>query len=126
MKSLIFVSVLLSIVFSSSLCAKYVSYFNGQKEYLKKCRSCHKGSRFFVNQYTIECWEQMMADSGKKLVSIHSEIKPKIKEEAQGVEEVQEYFKSNRYEKKFKYIKAFVLRFAKDGDKNPDNAKKCP
>jgi len=129
MKNFILVSVLMSLIFSSSLFAKTVPYFKGQKEYLKKCRSCHQGSRYFVNQYTIECWENIMINSGEKLVSLHSEIKAKDKEELQGIEEIQEYFKGDRYEKRFKYIKAFVLRFAKDGDKNPNNTedkKRCP
>ena len=114
-KNLVFISVLIGIIFSSSLFANKVSYFSGQKEYLKKCRSCHKGSHLFVNRYTVEYWNDMMENTGEKLVAIHAKSKNL------DIEEINIYLKSQRYQKKFKYIKAFVQRFAKDGDKNPDN-----
>lgn len=120
MKNLMLISVLLSVVFSSSIFAKTVPYFNGQKEYLKKCRSCHTRSSSFVSQYTIECWNEIIADEGKKLIDIHA------KSNSPEIRDVNEYFKSERYKKKFKYIKAFVLRFAKNGNKNSDNKEKCP
>lgn len=57
----------------------------------------------------------MMENTGEKLVAIHAKSKNL------DIEEINIYLKSQRYQKKFKYIKAFVQRFAKDGDKNPDN-----
>ncbi len=121
MKNLILISVLLSVIFSSSLFAKRISYFNGQKEYLKKCRSCHSSGSFFVKKYTMAYWKDALAENGEKLASKHANIQANVKEEREGIGAVQEYFKSKRYQKKLKYIRAFTQRFAKDGEKNHHN-----
>ena len=62
----------------------------------------------------------MMENKGEKLIAIHANSKDP------DVEDVNIYFNSQRYQKKFKYLESFVQRFAEDGDKNPNNKKKCP
>jgi len=111
MKKLIFLTVLLSTLFSLPLSA--VHYFNGQKEYLKHCRSkdCHGGGTGFVSRYTIERWQEILGNKGEELAKIHAKTKDG--------EEFREYLKSERYQKKLKYLRAFVTKFAKDSHDKP-------
>jgi len=123
MKKFIFISVLLTLVFSTVLSARYISPFKGQKEYLKKCRPCHHGSNTFVPLFTQKYWKEMMENKGEKLVNIHKNIDKSMVEKEQNIDMIHEYFASDRYKKKFKYLNAFVIRFAKDGPKSPTTGK---
>ncbi len=111
MKKLIFSTVLLSTLFSLPLSA--VHYFSGQKEYLKNCRSkdCHGGGTSFVSRYTIERWTEILQNKGETLATIHLKTKD--------AEEFLKYLKSERYQKKLKYLRAFVVKFAKDSETKP-------
>lgn len=111
MKKFILSTVLLSTLFSLPLSA--VHYFNGQKEYLKQCRSkdCHGGGTGFVSRYTIERWTEILQNKGESLAVIHIKTKD--------AEEFLLYLKGERYQKKLKYLRAFVTKFAKDSDKKP-------
>ncbi len=123
MKNLINISVMLMLVFATSLSAKYISPFKGQKEYLKKCRTCHHGSSVFVPQFTQAYWKDIMQNNGEKLIKLHENIKADDVEKEQHINMIHEYFSSKRYKKKFKYLNAFVMRFAKDGPKSPYTGK---
>lgn len=111
MKKLIFLTVLLSMLFSLPLSA--ISYFNGQKEYLQHCRSkdCHGGGAGFVSRYTTERWVDILQNKGENLAVIHLKTRD--------AKEFLLYLKSERYQKKLKYLRAFVTKFAKDSVKKP-------
>ncbi len=119
MKKLIILLVLSAMMFSASLSARYISPFKGQKEYLKKCRACHYGSSIFVQKYPQSFWKDMMANNGEKLIEIHKDLKRNQVEKEQNIGMIHEYFSSDRYKKKYKYLNAFVMRYAKDGAKSP-------
>ncbi len=119
MKKLIIVSVLSATLLSTLLSARYISTFKGQKEYLKKCRACHDGSTVFVVKYPQEFWKKMMANNGEKLIQTHKNLNKNMVEKEQNIDMIHEYFASDRYKKKYKYLNAFLIRYAKDGRKSP-------
>jgi len=85
--------------------------YKGQKIFVKKCRKCHKGGQAFVAQKDIESWQKLMKKKGKPLASLHLEEK---KAKASW-----SYFKSNKYSKKSKHLKEFLIEYAQDSGSVP-------
>ncbi len=96
MKKLIILTVFITLTLP--LTAK--PYFKGQKEYLKKCRSCHEGSQILIPKYTADRWAELLDNNGSMLADLHVNNK-----------ETQEYFKSSRYLKKVNYMEAYILHY---------------
>ncbi len=96
MKKLIFLTVL--VCATVPLSAK--SFFKGQKEYLRECRSCHGSSQFFIGKFSPQRWEELLKDSGKKLAFNHIQTNNSV-----------EYFKSEQYLKRVEYIQAYVTHY---------------
>ena len=113
MKKLIFITVLASVALSSYLNA--AAHFTGQKEYLKKCRECHRGSDIFVQKFTMNKWTELLKNDGEMLAEIHANIKDENKKETKA-KEARAYFKSKRYKKRLADMRMFTKRYAKDGD----------
>lgn len=115
MKSFILVTVLMISSFSATLNASGI-YFQGQKEYLKQCRDCHRESAIFVKKFTISHWSELLDNEGDILSSMHTKLTQKDIREEDDVQDTIDYFNSKRYLKKVKHLKTFVIRFAKDSD----------
>ncbi len=97
--------ILLTVFITLALPLSAKPYFKGQKEYLKKCRSCHGGSRVFVPKYTVDRWRELLDNNGTMLADLHVNSK-----------ETKEYFKSSRYLKKINYIEAFIVHFLQNNN----------
>ncbi len=89
--------ILLTVLVFATLPLSAKPFFKGQKEYLRECRSCHGSSQFFIGKFTPQRWEELLKDKGKKLAFNHIQTGQSI-----------EYFKSQQYLKRIKYIQAYV------------------
>ncbi|MCF6309384.1 MAG: hypothetical protein L3J19_02755 [Sulfurimonas sp.] len=117
MHRLIFLSVSLLLVFSSHLSAR--STFYGQKIYLKECRTCHMGSKIFLNMHTFAEWDNLLDVDGSSLSYIHLSKSVKNVNSKDGtIKDSHSYFKSTKYRKQYWDLKNFIIRFAQKSDKS--------
>ncbi len=101
---------LLSIMFLTLVPANAAIY-KGQKVFVKRCLSCHKGGQSFVAEYKMKVWKKLMKKKGKPLAKLHLKDKDAKKS--------WKYFKSKKYTKKSKHLKQFVIEYAKDSGNVP-------
>ncbi|MEA2111983.1 MAG: cytochrome c [Campylobacterota bacterium] len=85
--------------------------YKGQKEYKKKCRSCHGGGQAVAASKTISEWTVLLVNKGKGLADLHVNNE-KAKESV-------EYFTGSRYAKKSKHFKDFMVQYAEDSGNVP-------
>ena len=85
--------------------------YKGQKEFVKKCRSCHTEGQNFITKYTMKEWEDYFKENGKSLATLHIQT-PKAKNSWS-------YFKGKRYSKKVKHLRQFLVEYAKDSGNVP-------
>ena len=108
MIKLIFLILSFTMVFSLALNA---ASYKGQKEYMKKCKSCHGGGQDVAASKTMDEWRVLLSGSGKQLADLHvNNIKAK---------DSVEYFTGRRYKKKLKHLKDFMVKFAEDSGNVP-------
>ena len=82
---------LLSIIFLTLIPANAAIY-KGQKVFVKRCLSCHKGGQAFVAEYKMKVWKKLMKKKGKPLAKLHLKDKDAKKS--------WKYFKSKKHTKK--------------------------
>ncbi|MCK4974656.1 MAG: hypothetical protein KAR81_05345 [Sulfurimonas sp.] len=117
MKKLVLLSLLFAFVFSSSLNAR--STFKGQKIYLKECRTCHMGSKIFLNMHTYDEWIKILDDDGSSLSYIHLSKSVKNVNSKDGtIKDSHSYFKSDKYHGQYKNLKHFIIKFSQHKQKN--------
>ncbi|MEA3330203.1 MAG: cytochrome C [Campylobacterota bacterium] len=85
--------------------------YKGQRVFVRKCVVCHHEGQTFLTQKTISQWEALMKDGGKPLAKLHTKDK--------NATESWEYFGSEKYSKKAKHLKQFLMEYAKDSGKVP-------
>lgn len=123
MNKLILLSIIFTLTFCSSLNAK--STFEGQKIYLKECRTCHLGSGIFLNTHTYKEWEKVLDDDGVILSNIHLSKSEKNVRSKDGIlKSSHSYFKSVLYNKQYKELKNFIISSAQKNEKSFEINKK--
>ncbi len=100
----------ITLIFLSSMPLSGAVY-KGQREFSKKCISCHSKPQEFISSLTIEQWEEQIGKDGEKLAKVHTS-----NEKAQ---ESWKYFNSEKYKKKLKHLRDFLVEFAKDSGNVP-------
>jgi hypothetical protein len=117
MKKIILLSLLFVFVLSSSLNAR--STFYGQKVYLKECRTCHMGSKIFLNTHTFAEWDSLLDVDGASLSDIHLSKSVKNVNSKDGtIKDSHSYFKGSTYRKQYPGLKRFILIFAQKDNKS--------
>ena len=94
------------LVVSSLTCMLNASVYKGQKEYMKKCKSCHGVGSKISMKYTSDQWKEYFANDGEQLVKIHA--KKDVK-----------YFSTERFKKKKKHLLDFFKKFSSDSGNVP-------
>lgn len=85
--------------------------YKGQRVYVKECRHCHGGGQSIAASKNMRTWKKMLKDKGADLAAIHlSNDKAK---------DSWEYFNSDKFQKKAKDLKDFLVEYAKDSGKVP-------
>jgi len=97
---------LIVLIIGSVINTLFASVYKGQKEYMKKCKSCHGVGSKISMKYTTQQWEEFFANDGQKLVKIHE--KKDVK-----------YFLSDRFKKKKKHLLDFFKKFSADSGNVP-------
>jgi hypothetical protein len=100
--------ILLTIV---TLSSSNAAIYKGQKEFVKKCRQCHKDGEALVSEHTMTEWKALLKDDGKPLADIHLK-----NQKAKGS---WVYFKGKRYGSKARHLKQFLVEYAKDSGNVP-------
>lgn len=108
MKKLLLGCLLLAIGVIGTLDA---AVYKGQREYVKKCRSCHGDGQKLVSEREIVEWQEMMTQKGAGLAAIHLE--------SDEAKDSWEYFESRKYEKKVKHLLDFMEEYASDSGNVP-------
>jgi len=85
--------------------------YKGQNIFIKKCIVCHKNGENFVAKHTKAEWEKLLRQDGKPLGALHLKTKKAKKS--------WKYFKSQKYRKKSKHLREFLVEYAKDSGKIP-------
>ena len=117
MKKLILISTFLIITLFLPLNAKPA--FEGQKVYLKECRTCHLGSSIFLSTHTYSQWKKLLDSDGTILSNIHLSASVKDVKSKDGIiKNSHSFFKSSSYKKQYTELKNFIITFAKKNDKN--------
>lgn len=118
MYKLIFLSIFSSIILFLPLNAK--STFEGQKIYLKECRTCHLGSGIFINTHTYKEWKKVFDDdAGITLSNIHLNNKErKVKSKDGILKSSHTYFNTTRYKQQYKMLKDFIIISAQKNENN--------
>ncbi|MEA3373656.1 MAG: cytochrome C [Campylobacterota bacterium] len=107
--SKIFLTVILFTAFTyTSLNA---AVYKGQREYIKKCRECHKNGQKIAAGYKKREWKELFDKKGAGLAKLHLDSKD--------AEKSWKYFKSKKYAKKTKHLKDFMMEYAKDSGNVP-------
>ncbi|MCW8894985.1 MAG: hypothetical protein OQK48_01355 [Sulfurimonas sp.] len=116
MLKLIFLSAFFTLILIMPLNAR--GTFKGQKIYLKECRTCHMGSKIFLNKYTLDEWEKALRSSDT-LAYVHLSKNVKNVNSKDGtIKDSHSYFKSNKYKKQYHHLKNFIIEFVRKNDKN--------
>lgn len=85
--------------------------YKGQREYVKKCRSCHgDGQKLLSSKDSME-WEDLMDQNGKALAAVH------INDES--ARDSWDYFGSRKYENRVRDLRDFMLEYASDSGNVP-------
>jgi len=117
MYKLIFSLVFFALTLFLPLNAK--STFEGQKIYLKECRTCHLGSGVFLNTHTHQEWKKVLDDDGVTLSNIHlSKSEKKVKSKDGILKNSHSYFNSAIYNEQYKELKNFIIISAKKNEKS--------
>lgn len=102
MKKLIFLTIILTITFSSL----NGSIYKGQRYFQKKCLSCHGKALKFVTERTYDEWEEYLAEDGDVMYDIHKDNG--------AAEASMEYFNSRKYRRSMRHFRDFFLEYASD------------
>lgn len=86
--------------------------YKGQKQFVKNCKVCHTDSSMIIESKTKQEWDDLLAENGKKLYEVH--IEKKVDEQ-----KLQTIFKNENFIKKLKYLKKFLVEYAKDSGNIP-------
>ncbi len=85
--------------------------YKGQKEYKKKCRTCHGGGLEVAASKTSNEWTDLLVNKGKGLADLHvNDVAAK---------DSVEYFTGSRYAKKSRHLKDFMVEYAEDSGNVP-------
>jgi len=101
---------IISIFVLSQLSLSAAAY-KGQREFLKKCVSCHSKKQAFISTKYSDEWEDFMDNNGKELADLHLR--------SEDAKKSWKYFKSKKYTKKVKHLEDFLLEYAKDSGNVP-------
>ncbi|MCF6330843.1 MAG: hypothetical protein L3I99_04775 [Sulfurimonas sp.] len=116
MYKLVLFSTLLTLVLFLPLNAK--STFNGQKVYLKECRTCHLGSNVFLNMHTHSQWKKVLDSDGKILSDIHLNKSMQNTKSKDGImKNSHSFFKNSTYIKQYLELKNFIISSTQKNDK---------
>lgn len=85
--------------------------YKGQKVFVKECIGCHKNALVFLSSKDAKTWEALMDKKGENLAKEH------LKDT--GAEKSWKYFDSDKYTKKSKHLKQFLMEYSKDSGKVP-------
>jgi hypothetical protein len=85
--------------------------YKGQKEYIKKCKSCHDNGQELAYSKKKRDWKKMMKNKGEPLAKLHLDRKQ--------ASDSWDYFQSKAYTKKSKDLKDFLMEYAKDSGNVP-------
>lgn len=105
MKLLIIANLFISLIFLSDL---HSSVYKGQKEYMKKCKSCHGNGAKIAKLKTMEEWKVVFSNNGKILKDLHRNDNKALK-----------YINSERFKKKSKHMLDFFVKYALDSGNVP-------
>jgi O-glycosyl hydrolase len=108
MKKVVF-SVLFAILATSV--ASEAAVYKGQREFHKKCKSCHEDGQEISAMYKRRTWKKLMAHKGEGLAELHLENKQAKKS--------WKYFKSSKYKRHAKHLEDFLREYAKDSGNVP-------
>jgi len=86
--------------------------YKGQKQFVKSCRVCHFNSQALIESKTQQEWKDLLNEDGKKLYELHVEKKV-------DKDKLSEYLKNEKFIKKSKYLKQFLVEYAKDSGHIP-------
>ena len=85
--------------------------YKGQREYQKKCKSCHANGQEIAAAYKRQEWKILMEDHGKGLAELHLK--------STKAKDSWHYFEGSSYKKHSKDLKDFMIEFAKDSGNVP-------
>ncbi len=85
--------------------------YKGQKEFIKKCRSCHNNGQELAYSKVRREWSKLFKKRGKPLAELHLKAKK--------AKDSYEYFESSRFSKNSKHLKDFFEEYAKDSGNVP-------
>lgn len=106
-RKLLLITTSFALFFSLNLNA---ASYKGQRVFSKRCVKCH-GRQDFIGSKTRKQWKKLMEHKGKKLAQIHLN--------SQKAKKSWKYFQSNRFNKKAKHLKDFLIEYAKDSGRVP-------
>lgn len=85
--------------------------YKGQRVYVKECRHCHGGGQAVAASKNMRIWKKMLKNKGTELADTHLS--------SEKAKDSWDYFKSDKYKKKAKHLKDFLVEYAKDSGKVP-------
>jgi len=115
-KQKIFFSFLLIVFLSfTTLEAKVKTHITtekkGQKIYMKNCSQCHGAGNLGGNMSSMDEWEELLDNKAKELIKLHKGEENTVT--------VINYLKSEKFNKRKKYLINFLKEFANDSDYIP-------
>lgn len=85
--------------------------YKGQREFLKHCKECHDNGQEIAATFKKRTWQKLMEEEGGGLAELHLTNTKAQKSWA--------YFKDEKYRKKAKHLKDFLMEYAKDSGNVP-------
>jgi len=85
--------------------------YKGQREYVKKCRTCHGDGQKLMASKDKSQWETIMKKDGEALAKLHLGNEK--------AKESWEYFKDGSFAKKAKHLQEFMEEYASDSGNVP-------
>lgn len=79
----------------------------GQKEYLKKCKSCHGNGTKGAAMHTQEEWEDLFANGGEKIIKAHANDKSAA------------YFNGDAFKSQSQNLRDFLFEYGSDSGNVP-------
>jgi len=107
--SRLFLFTFLLFIFSTS--TVYAAIYKGHRVYVRECSKCHTDKQNFVKSKTAQEWKDAMGKDGATLKTTH------IKDTK--LKDSWDYFNSNKFTKKAKHLKEFLIEYSKDSGKVP-------